>query len=559
MVGYEKKDLNPWVAYEVPGTGETLGIPAGDYSDANTNIVEVDIHTYNGTAFTGETTTAQFVKIPLSGYGKTDRFVTSLTDDNGDGYVGYGDGIFVTCTSVTDSKGNTVMYLSLDGTNTNAELVRVVRNAIVAQLGETVISADQIMVSSSHSHAGPAIPTCRKEAAGTAYRAYYDYVVAQMAAAAVEAYQGRSAATMSKGQINASASMEAMGYTDANGNGLGLNFVRHYNTTGTLRSSTVIDNGNGGLTYTGWTVEQTNRPLVTTPHSGQAFRQPEASVGLGGTIHKVSINGYTGHVSDTDETLYVLQFQREVGDPIVLINWRAHATMTGSSSWGNISSDYINALRYRLENNKTKFNGASDYCVGFWQGAAGNVNAGSSIASENGWKNAAVSELNVPLESAVANDPFYSAYYGDISGYADDFYYCAKYGYLLAKVSLDCLDSEMTACGAGDIKNMQLTLTLPKQQFSEGLVAAAEAWDANGGTFPYAYAHTDGKTYVLNSKYHANKILAISGSSSDVANLELNVITLGDGAAMVTIPNEPFDRYSDAYVEAHRLPKRPEL
>ena len=106
QVGYSKKDVTPYIRNTY--TGE-LGIADVEYADAETYVGTVQIHNPNNTS---EIVEVPFVKTPLSGYGAvTTRLAGKMTDDNGDGLVGLGDGIFVTATAVTDDWGNTVIYI----------------------------------------------------------------------------------------------------------------------------------------------------------------------------------------------------------------------------------------------------------------------------------------------------------------------------------------------------------------------------------------------------------------------------------------------------------------
>ena len=575
QVGYSKKDLNPWVAYQ-PGAGETLGITEAAAAESD-YIVEIDIHEYDGEQFTGETTKAKFIKIPAAGDSTN---VTNMIDDNGDGYIGYGDGIFVTCTSVTDSKGNTVLYLSVDGLNVNGTHADKARTQIYTALSQYGITKDRIMITNTHAHASPSYGSMRT-ATDPALSAYYTYTIEQMKNAAVEAFTNKSEAAMSKGQIDASRSMLSMGYKDTTVNtedGWRLNFSRHYNVEGILQETTVKV-VNGEQVRGDWS-EGTAVDFIATSHSGRPFQQladakytSGANAGnyvydVGETIYKTNSlsTEYVSHVSEADDTLYVLQFTPtdKTKDPIVLINWRAHATMNGNGSFG-LSSDFINALRYRLENNKTKFNGASDYCVGFWQGAAGNITSTStdetgSLVHENGWKNVTLTdEPQNPLKADVVKGDFYYDYYDSFknskgeSVYDDRFFYTAKYGYLLAMVSLDCLDSEMSDCVAGTIATKQVAFYADYQVYSVGLKAAynSDEYIIDNGS-PFAYTYTDGKTYIVNSKLHGDQI---KNDRSGGTTIELNVIALGSNVAMVTLPGEPFDRYSDDYVEAYNEAK----
>jgi len=367
QVGYSKKDITPWINYTVGD--KTLGIAEGDYSDAAEHIATTTVHKYDGTKFTGETEQRQIVSISMGGHGDSlHRVATCLTDDNGDGFIGYGDGIFITCTSVTDDSGNTVMYFTVDTTGSDSTMTSEVREKVVAALGRSNISENQIMFTANHSHAGPAFGNHRKAAAGTAWRAYYDFVVDQMVEAAKEAFNNKAVATMSKGEINVSSSLRSLDNSNPNNADADysyrLNNIRHYNVTSDMYKSHVYKDSNGNIVESGWGTctlypacesHLVAKGLTTiySSHGGKPFReQPynhmDADGNLLGTttgnLKKETLFGeikgeqieyvdiyknmendvFESSVADADETLYVLQFEREDAEPVVLINWRAH-------------------------------------------------------------------------------------------------------------------------------------------------------------------------------------------------------------------------------------------
>lgn len=619
QVGYSKKDITPWINYTVGD--KTLGIADDEYSDAAEHIATTTVHTYDGTQFTGETEQRQIVSISMGGHGDSlHRIANCLTDDNGDGYIGYGDGIFITCTSVTDNSGNTVMYFTVDTTGADATMTTEIREKVVAALGRNVISENQIMITANHSHAGPAFGNHRKAAAGTAWRAYYDYVVQQMIDAAKEAFNNKAVATMSKGEINVSSSLRSLDNSNPNNADSSysyrLNNIRHYNVTSDMYKSHAYKDSSGNIVESGWKncnlypecsshLVGTGLKTIFSSHGGKTFReQPYNHMDADGNLLGTT-TGYTSwldyylnrnaieyvdvyknmenevfesSVADADETLYVLQFEREDAEPVVLINWRAHSTMNGNSNWRNLSSDFANSLRYRLENNASLFGGDTNYCVAFWQGAGGNIVTTGKVESAYNWKDADfMPETEAAVKTAYATvtkdendkitaveypaDPFFDTYYKSfqVSLYDNEFYYTNKYGYLLGEVTLDCLDSDMVTCTVGSIATKQVSMELTRQVFSEGLLAAASHWQTLGGSsntslsYPFRYTWTDGKVYILNSAKHATEVAGRIGKTNTLQTLELNVITIGNDVAMVTLPNEPFDHYSDEYMAAYAV------
>ncbi len=85
---------------------------------------------------------------------------------------------------------------------------------------------------------------------------------------------------------------------------------------------------------------------------------------------------YVGHEEEADHELMVVKLARENADDIIMLNFTAHATITGGIKAPNMSSDYPGAFRSRVEQliPGTK-------CT-FLQGCAGNTNANTRMAEE---------------------------------------------------------------------------------------------------------------------------------------------------------------------------------
>jgi len=593
-VGYSKKDVTPYIKNTYTGD---LGIENREYADAATYVGTVQIHNPNNTS---EIVEIPFVKTPLSGYGAiTTRLAGKMTDDNGDGLIGLGDGIFVTATVVTDDWGNTVIYMTTDLINGFSYLTSAVRNAIVAAIGSDKIKPEQIILTGSHTHEGPTLSNCysswynnmnsaNSKATGdvTALGSYWLYFVDQMKAAAVEAYGNRSVATMTKGEIEAPAAMKAMGYTykdakyENNGEGFMLNSVRHYDVKKTVRTvveekmwyNTSYKQTSDTTTTYNWVggdnFGAVNQPGTTTKTtestSGSSFSKKNIKTTVTTTYE-------TDHVSEVNDTMSVLKFDRAEGDPIVLINWRAHASICGGSPYNNISSDYINALRYRLENN-TSFGGDQNYCVGFWQSNSGNVNNTSRLNFEYKYVPAdhttgvgyttitlddnkdGKDDVKVPWEKDATG--FYADYYKTFTNgsgtenYTDQVHRCALYGYLLGKVALYTMENGMTTgLDHGKIRAIQSDFMAPTRQYTAAEIAAATQWkaDYDAGksiTYPYHYTY-NGSDVAMNSYYHAYSIVHRSTAAS--VKMELHAVVMGKDFALVTGPGEQFDRYSSEH------------
>lgn len=459
QVGYAIKDMNPWLDYNDHSKGLNLGL-------------------FN-----------------LTGNGNdAERPLAGLFDDNGDGVQGEGDGLYTTATAVTDPYGKTIIYVTIDSLQGYSYVTADARTAIVEQLGSNVIAPEQIMVSGSHTHSGGYFQGMRT--ATGAKGAYYQYIVSQITAAAVEAYNDRAEAVMTKGTINAKESTAHLGYN--NGKGFHMNAIRHYEVTisnkadPTQSKTYMINSGDGINKKSEYPYPTVTKSVVTT--------------------------------DTANNEMHVLKFdfpKDSTKEPIVLVNWRAHTTMNSGIKKSLLSSDYPNGLRTTLKKN--------GYRAAFLQGAAGNV---VTCATESTWK----TNPDDQDWRTIAPDKNTQTFI---------------YGSMLAEIAMDCMERKMSAeLPAGEIRNVQMTWHGDLQQDSEGLrAAAAEAKqrENNGETleYPYRYTHTDGKLYIVNSNFHCNSINNRASAAYSYTNLELNSIVLGNSVAFVTAPNELADYFNE--------------
>ena len=405
--------------------------------------------------------------LPLTGLGDYDG--ATFVDDNGDGKVDTNDGVFVTCTSVTDTEGTTVLYITMDTMGPYAQLVKDIKDAILAN--ETLagnVTADHILISGSHTHSAPGLwEIYTNKSSYSDYESYIAFMTNQIVDAAVEAFSGKTPAVMSKGAIDASDSY-----------GSQLNYVRHYNVTLGV-----------------WNI----RKYV----SGDNFGGVTTGSGL-------EIN----EVAAVNDTMQLLQFKPTDGTaPIVFVNWNAHPSLTGIADRTAVSGDYINALRYKLEQ--------AGYQAAFFIGASGNINP---------------KHINGADYTPWMKDTKYSFSTNEYSN---------RYGWLLADVALDCLndDSAMKECAPGLIFTKQVTHEADIQKDFEDteLLAAAQAYVENG---------TKNANYI-NSLEHANGVITRSDFTSDTRSIVLNAIGLGEEVAFVTAPAELFDRYDANYASVY--------
>lgn len=511
-VGYAKADVNPWVetekvSYLHPETG-TAGVPMGTWWDWEENVVITQVYD----PADGETKEVYFIRIPMSGFGDIGSAITeNLYDDNGDGHSGPGDGLAVTVTSVTDDWGNTVMYITIDSIGGYAQLTEAVRKtipqALEEKVGKSVITPDRIMVSANHSHSSVNLQTCSQnyklnslvdDTPTTAVGAYWCHYVDTVTQAAVEAYTNATPATMKKGAIDVA---EAIGSE--------MSFVRHYEVVALKK-------------------DNTQETAISGPHFGPS----------GGDSATHSIVSKKQYLTGNNQ-MQVLEFIPENGDkPVVMVNWQAHSTFVGSSQGKFVSADYASSLRRFLEE--------AGFRPAFWQGAAGNLvpNSGDSSVSsaETYWANIPQPDLDISSEDGGKNSPV------------------VRYGKLLSKAAIQCLQENMVSVETGRIctKQTQFDIKLKVFEPTGAMAMAAREWEALGKpssvypetspkagerVFPFIYTDASGEVAILNSYYHANKTLTRVQSSTASEKTELNVILLGKEVAMVTSCNELFDRY----------------
>ena len=133
--------------------------------------------------------------IALGGYGDDPKRMSE----------GVLDHIFGTCIAITDPEDNTALLFSADLLHANETMTARLRASASKATG---VPEDHIMVSSTHTHAGPGISSPQLDC----IQRFYDLYVVLMTEAAVGAMADRAPADIYLGDA----------YTE------NLNFVRHY-------------------------------------------------------------------------------------------------------------------------------------------------------------------------------------------------------------------------------------------------------------------------------------------------------------------------------------------
>ena len=305
----------------------------------------------------------------------------------------------------------------------------------------TGIPEDHILLNSSHTHSGPDMG--KTEFA--TINAYIKMYVEQGVKAAVAALEDRKPAKMYYATIETE----------------GLNFVRHY-------------------------------VCVDGSYMGDNFGDQSLEA--------------VKHTSEVDPTMHLIKFDRGEGNkPVLLMNWRAHATITGGASKTDISADFIGSTRDYLEKELG--------CLfAYFQGAAGNVNPRSRIPEED----------------------------------------CTRdyklFGQQLGSFAIKALENTVEL-EAGPIRVNQLSYTANVNHTKDHLLLGAKEvaayWEATGDS---TGCKEMGAKYGIRG--HADALGIVRNAARPMTEqLELDAYTIGE-LAFVTAPNELFDTNA-MYVEAN--------
>lgn len=286
--------------------------------------ITIDPSDYEGPDTTGAHTKG-IVGLPMAGYGgAASRLSQRTMADNG---------LEATCVALTDQHGKTVLILGVDLINSHTRWTVPATTAIVNAVAKSGYSVDtsDVLINASHTHSGPDFSYTADDIPGKKISLYQEWLYSQLTKVAVDALNGQTPVTMHKGELDVSKTLASQLSVSDGEPQTRMNYIRHYVSD----DSKYVYGSNFGSSAnsTVWT-----------------------------------------EVSEADDTMYLLQFTPTNGTdkPIVLVNWRAHATMNstqqttcGKANYFTVSADYVGALRSTLE--------GGDYRPVFIQGAAGNV------------------------------------------------------------------------------------------------------------------------------------------------------------------------------------------
>lgn len=351
------------------------------------------------------------------------------------------DNLYASAIAMCDGEGTTVIFLSMDLQRASDVTVEVVRPLVSAETG---VPEDHILIHGTHTHSGPDLNNSNHQA----IIEYKEFLNERLVQLCFDALNDMKPAEMYYG----SAETE------------GLNFVKHYQHT----------TADGEVKY------------------------------FGDNFGTQVLDATTKHTTEADPTIWLLKFTREGEKDLIVANWRAHPTLTGSSTTYNISADYPGTFRLAMESQL-------DCDFVYFNGAAGNLNAKSRISSE----------------MAAA----------DVD----------QHGALMAEYAIEGLEN-MTKAESYTIKTKQTVLDLECNHTTDSLLVQAKQLNAmwsQGATF--AEVAAAGLPYGIRSPYFAGAIIS-RASRGDTMDVELDTVTIGDEIAICTAPNELFDT-NTMYVE----------
>lgn len=203
------------------------------------------------------------------------------------------------------------------------------------------------------------------------------------------------------------------------------------------------------------------------------------------------------HTSENDPTMHLIKFTRGEGNKdVLLMNWRAHPSITGGSTKYDISADFVGSVREYLEKELN--------CeFAYFQGAAGNVNPRSRITEEDCTKD-------------------YKLYGQQLGSFA-------------IRALKDAVEME-----TGPIKIVHHTFVGTVNHTEDYLIKEATEirayWSESGDS---AKAKEMGEPYGIRNALHAGAIKT-RYNLPETQNLELYGFAIGDQLAFVTAPNELF-------------------
>lgn len=400
--------------------------------------------------------------IPLAGYGATKfRLAKHILDK-----------IYVNTIALGNGDEVEVLLLTFDWINLKDQQVERFRNTISLATG---FPKERILIGATHTHSGPDV---RSELDSIA--AYLDYVDGLIASTAKRAIADMKPAKIFYGSML------------AGHEGAWLNFCKHYKMAPVAKKDS-------------WT----EADLVD---AGDSYGKEYS----GDKEHWF----YVGHEEEADHVMQVIRFVREAADDIIMVNFQAHAQLTGIGMdidgfrVRNMSSDFPGILCQDVERLLP-----NTHCA-FYQGAAGNLNPTTRIESEG--------ILGVTYRPTDARP-----YAAILAAYVRRICETA-----LTESSTDVIGfRKHIKAGVCDHSNDHRV---------KDAEIVADYWNSTGKHTPELRALC--AKYGFNSPYHATNIL-VKSKLPETLDIELNAVRIGD-VGFVTAPCEMFNT-NQLYVKAH--------
>ena len=391
--------------------------------------------------------TPQTGNIPLAGYGAVQfRIAARILDDLRCHAVAIG----------SDGKLECVM-MTLDVVNLSEPLYVRYAEAVGARLG---IPAERVLIGATHTHSGPAVRDGEFEAI-VEYQNYLEKVLPELAFRAVK--------DMKPAKVS-------YGSMEVGHEGARFNFTRHYLMT-KIEDRDKAD----------------REELEVGDNFGNQYAQDKAHY------------CYVGHTEEADHQMQLVKLSREGDDDIVLINFQAHATVTGGVKKLDMSSDFPGAVVRQAEKLIPGIK-----CV-YLQGACGNLNPKTRMEEE------AIPGITMNLRADVN-----------------------AYGAALAYYAQLILEKHMTDSVRDDFDILHAEPVYAFDHEDDSRVKDAqiikEAHSKYGRT-----PEVDALCLKLgfNSVYHANACIR-KVSADPEGSFRMNALRFGD-CAMITAPVEMFN------------------
>lgn len=411
--------------------------------------------------------------LPLGGYGNSasrpaDLSLTKAQYDR----------LQTTCVVMADENDTRIAIVGIDALNVHEYMSKAAKRKIRLATG---IPEENILINATHSHSTPDV-NLNADNIG----AYVEYMTDQIREAAVEAVADlQEVDTVRAGSIKTSE----------------LNYTRHYYYS--FFGNTEYYGNNFGTTHENHSIH----------------------VGSSGYIH----------------TMHVICFNRANGaKPVYMVNFRMHPTTQGSSGSRKITADVIGTFRAYMEGPVTKEDGEVEsilpdsakegVLVSYCQGAAGMINAGSTMKTER---------QDYADEMVTVTDVLKDGVYvgREVRSHV-------IYGKNMAQYALDCIaNSTISIAGAnlGPITVMRQTYTGTTNRDKSEYYNAAKAV-LESGNLEAAENKKAGSP--IRSLYQANAIIT-RAELPDQREMEIAAFSIGKTMVFSAVPFEMFHQCSD--------------